>query len=112
MEERTVTTTAAIMYVIMLMIGLGIGLLIPYFLCHIDPNINAGWLRGFWHGSNFIGNLILSLFDGRLLKAPVHTAAYNFFWWFFTISSCLMWLGFCINMIKGLGKILSGEYAQ
>ncbi|MDR0750482.1 MAG: hypothetical protein LBF62_13065 [Tannerellaceae bacterium] len=69
--------------------GTAIGLSVSYFLCHINPAIEAGWLRGLWHGSNLIGNCILSLFDDRLLQAPLHTAAYTVFWWIFAIFAVL-----------------------
>jgi hypothetical protein len=89
------------------LIGVGVSLLIPYYLCRIDPAIEAGWLRGLWHGCNFVGNLILSLFEDRLLRAPLRSTAYSIFWWIFTVSACMMWLSFCINSVKNLRKRMS-----
>jgi putative flippase GtrA len=94
--------------IIFSLIGIGLAMLIPYYLCNIDPTIEAGWLRGLWHGSNFIGNFILSLFlEERLLKAPLHTTAYSIFWWIFTVCSfigmffsCIKWINQFINMRK------------
>jgi hypothetical protein len=109
MEQRANPGCVIPLYIIFSLIGLGLGALIPYYLCHIDPTIEAGWLRGLWHGGNFTGNLILSLFDDRLLKAPLHSTAYSVFWWIFTVSSCLMWFVYCINWVNKLKKVLSGE---
>ncbi|MDR1330620.1 MAG: hypothetical protein LBK07_00775 [Tannerella sp.] len=109
MEQNLPSGCAVSAHIIGTLIGLGISLLIPYYLCHINPEIEAGWLRGFWHGGNFVGNLVLSLFDGRLLRAPLHTAAYSVFWWISTVGSCIVWFLYCIHWISKLGKAISGE---
>ena len=81
-------------------IGLAIGLSIPYFLCRINPDVEAGWLRGIWHGANLIGNCIISVFDGRLLQAPLHTTAYSVFWWISAIISIIIILLMLPNMYR------------
>ncbi|MDR3142035.1 MAG: hypothetical protein LBU37_09970 [Tannerellaceae bacterium] len=78
--------------------GTAVGLSVSYFLCHIDPAIEAGWLRGLWHGSNLIGNCILSIFDDRLLQAPLHTAAYTVFWWIFAICAVISTIWTILNL--------------
>ncbi|MCL1821630.1 MAG: hypothetical protein FWG22_02280 [Prolixibacteraceae bacterium] len=90
-------------------IGLALGLLLPYFLCDINPDINAGWFRGIWHGGNLPGNFILSFFDDRLLRAPLHTTAYTIFWWFSTVVSIIVWIIMCINIVAIFRKNLSGN---
>jgi hypothetical protein len=110
MEQQKLSPGCAVsVYIFGSILGLGLALLIPYYLCRIDPAIDAGWLRGIWHGGNFIGNLILSLFEDRLLQAPLHSAAYSFFWWLSTVGACIIWLFFCINSVKNLQKMISGN---
>jgi hypothetical protein len=109
MEQKLNPGCAVSVFIFSSLIGLGVGLLMPYFLCRIDPIIEAGWLRGLWHGGNFVGNLVLTLFEDRLLKAPLHSGAYSFFWWLSTVFSCLMWLIFCINAVKTMRKLISGN---
>jgi len=83
-------------------IFIAIALTTAYFLCHINPDIESGWLRGLWHGINLGPNFMLSFFDGRLLKAPMHSLAYSFFWWVFSIWSCLFW---CNMIWQTIGKV-------
>jgi hypothetical protein len=86
-------------------IGTAVGLLIPYFLCRIDPGIESGWLRGLWHGANFVGNCVISIFDGRLIQAPIHTTAYSVFWWIFAILSIIIML----SMIPGIYRMFKDQ---
>lgn len=90
-------------------IGIALALMISFFLCNINPDIESGWLRGVWHGSNFVQNLILSFFDGRLLKAPLHSTAYSVFWWMCSISSVIVWILVIFGWISNFRKKLS-EY--
>jgi len=83
---------------------IAIALAISYFLCHIDPKIESGWGGGIWHGFNFVQNFILSYYDGRLLKTPLHTSTYPFFWWLFTISSCVLWCNLIWNWMDKIFK--------
>jgi len=91
-------------------IGLTLALMLSFYLCHINPEIESGWLRGLWHGSNFVPNLILSLFDGRLLKAPLHSSAYSFFWWMCSIGSVLVWILMIFGWTAHIRKKLSEMY--
>ncbi|MDR1937047.1 MAG: hypothetical protein LBQ73_00930 [Tannerellaceae bacterium] len=100
------TKLSLIPFVFGIAFGLCLALLVSYYLCHIDPAIDAGWLRGLWHGSNFVGNFILSFFDGRLLKAPLHSTGYAVFWWMCTVSSVLVWAVMVINWIDTIRNIL------
>jgi len=88
-------------------IGLVIALMISYFLCHINPEIESGWLRGLWHGSNFVPNFVLSFFDGRLLKAPLHSTAYSVFWWMCSIGSVIVWIVMIFGWIGAIVKQMS-----
>lgn len=65
-----------------------------WLLCDIDSSKEYSWYSGIWHGLFFIPNLIRSWFGEAIYKAESHTAAYNFFWWIFTIlSMCSFLLG-------------------
>ena len=90
-------------------IGLALALMLSYYLCHINPEIESGWLRGLWHGSNFVQNFILSFFDGRLLKAPLHSTAYAVFWWMCSISCVIVWIvmifGWIANILAKLSEM-------
>ena len=83
---------------------IAIALAISYFLCLIDPKVESGWSGGIWHGINFVQNYILSYYDGRLLKAPLQTSTYPFFWWLYTISSCMLWCNLLWNCIAKILK--------
>lgn len=105
MSNHVNRTLFTIFFILIVCFFLAIALAISYFLCHIDPEIESGWLRGFWHGSNLGPNFILSNFDGRLLKAPLHSPAYSVFWWVFGIWTCLVW---CYVIWRWISKILKG----
>ena len=67
--------------VIYLILSLGVNVACAYFF-PINPERHYSWLGGFWHGSIWIGNWILSLFtEGRVLMAPLHNTAYTIFYW-------------------------------
>lgn len=52
----------------------------------VDPQVLYSWYAGMAHGTSAIPNWFISLFtEGRLIKAPLCTAAYNVWWW---ISLC------------------------
>ena len=91
-------------------IGIALTLMVSFFLCHINPEIESGWLRGLWHGGNFVPNLFLSIFDGRLLKAPLHSSAYSFFWWMCSIGSVIIWFVMILGWIANIRKKLSEMY--
>ncbi|MCL2103503.1 MAG: hypothetical protein FWH21_00375 [Kiritimatiellaeota bacterium] len=53
---------------------------IAYFFGRITPDHQYGGWGGWWHGANFIGNLLLRIFNpDRLLKAPLYSGSYAFF---------------------------------
>ncbi|MDR2384261.1 MAG: hypothetical protein LBD80_01170 [Tannerella sp.] len=106
MEQKLSPGCAVSIFIFGSLLGMGLALLIPYYLCRIDPAIEAGWLRGMWHGGNFVGNLILTLFEDRLLKAPLHSTAYSVFWWLSTVLACIMWLLYCIGIARNLRKTI------
>lgn len=89
-------------------IGIAAALMISFFLCNINPCIESGWLRGLWHGSNFVQNLILKIFDGRLLKAPLHSIAYSIFWWMCSIGSVIVWVVLIFGWITTFRKKIAG----
>jgi len=84
------------------LLGMVVGIVIACFLCRINPAIEAGWLRGLWHGMNLVPNWILSFFDDRLVQAPLHSTAYSVFWWLSAISTIYVWVVNIIKLIKAL----------
>ena len=99
----------AFSYLMGICIGIALAFMLSFFLCDIHPEIESGWLRGFWHGGNLVQNLILSFFDGRLLKAPLHSTAYSVFWWICSIGSVITWIMMIFGWIINLRNKLS-EY--
>lgn len=81
-------------------IGAVIGLAIAFFLIktwfsEIDINNEYGLAKGFLHGGWAPFKWILSFFqEGIILKAPLHTGAYTFFWWFSFI--CAIYIIFIV----------------
>ena len=64
-----------------LILWLGFGCLAAWLLS-IDPFKMYGWFMGIIHGALAPFNWILSWFcDIWFVKAPLHTTAYNVFWW-------------------------------
>ena len=67
--------------------------LIATFIFALIVSISAtseyGWFMGIVHGYLAPYNWVISWFsDSWLVKAPIHTTAYNVFWWIALISSC------------------------
>ena len=63
-------------------IGFAICCSILYYLIPIDPTKTYGWFGGMWQGGcAWINYLISLLVDNHYAKAPLHTTAYNVFWW-------------------------------
>lgn len=57
---------------------------------NIDPMKEYGWFLANFHAAALPANWVFSLFnDSILLKAPIHTPAYNIFWW--VGVSCIIW---------------------
>ncbi len=73
---------------------------IAYWWCDIHPGRNYDWLDGMWHGINFIGNFVLSIFSDAIVKSSRGTIGYNISWWLIvgltllnTILAVLMKIG-------------------
>ena len=91
--------------------GLVIGIPFAFLVCwifNIEGDKEYGWFAGSWHGGWMVYNWIRSwFFDGVLVKAPIHTSAYTFFWWFFAIWGILFLLFAtlrCIGIIRKLNN--------
>lgn len=82
-----------LLFIVYVVCSLAFCCVIAKWLCTISSDESYGWLSGVWQGMCFIPNLILSLFDDRLLKAESYTTAYNVWWWIFTIVSWISMLG-------------------
>lgn len=70
-----------------MIIYLLVTLIMAWLLCDIDPSEHYSWYSGIWHGMFFIPNLIRSIFTDAVFKAHHYTAAYNVFWWIFTVQT-------------------------
>lgn len=59
-----------------------------------------GWFMGGLHGAWIPANWILSLFnDSVLLKAPLHTNAYNTWWWIGVVIGVWSWIRIALQVI-------------
>ena len=59
----------------------------------INPEKEYGWFMGNLHGAWSLHNWILSCFNGDILvKAPLHTSAYNIWWWIGLVFSVYSWI--------------------
>lgn len=58
-----------------------------WLLCDIEPGEKYSWYSGIWHGMFFLVNWVRSWFTDALYKAEEYTAAYNVFYWIFSIGS-------------------------
>ena len=89
-------------------IGNVVGLVVVFFVVvifDIDPLKEYGWFGGFFHGGWAPWNWIMSWFsDSVLVKAPVHTNAYNVFWWIGVVLSAWVWISTVLTTI-GLIRI-------
>lgn len=70
-----------------------IGILVTCFfgwlLCDIDIEQTYTWYSGIWHGIFFVPNYVRYLIGDSPYKAESYTAAYNVFYWIFSILSTL-----------------------
>ena len=74
-------------------IPIAITAVLVYFFFSIEPDKTYTWWQGAFHGAWVVPNWIVSWFkDGYYVKAPMHTAAYNVWWWIFCIWMCLGWI--------------------
>ena len=79
-----------------------IDFIVAYFY-DIKPDYEYTLGLGFFlHGPLVVWNWIISWFDAdKLCKAPLHTDAYNFFWWFSAISAIVYFIIQAIALIIG-----------
>ena len=81
-------------------ITIGIHFIVAYLLS-IEPTKMYGWFSGWYQGFLVIPNYIISLIiDNHYVKAPLHTTAYNVFWWIFLITSLTTYIRLIINAIR------------
>ena len=87
--------------------GIALGLLVCW-IFNIEGDKEYGWFAGAWHGVWMVYNWIRSLFfDGVFVKAPIHTSAYNIFWWFFAIWGTMFFFIMilrCVGIIRKLSN--------
>lgn len=69
----------------LLVVPVLINIVVAYFFCEIDTDVDYSWYAGLWHGLCIIGNLVLLLFDSsRLIIASHSSVAY---WGFLLIGT-------------------------
>lgn len=88
-------------------IGMIVGLATVFVLAiifDIDSSKEYGWFLGFFHGGWAPANWIMSWFnDSILVKAPIHTNAYNVFWWIGLVIGALQWIKLLLATIGLIG---------
>ena len=73
-------------WVKLLVVPVLINIVVAYFFCEIDTDVDYSWYAGLWHGLCIIGNLVLLLFDSsRLIIASQSSVAY----WVFLLIGIL-----------------------
>ncbi len=88
MEEKS----KAFGHLIGCLVGFGIAFLLAW-LFNIEGGKEYGWFAGIWHGGWAPINWMRSLlFIGIYVKAPLHTSAYNNFWWVFFVFGLFSYL--------------------
>lgn len=66
----------------------------------INPSKEYGWFAGGFHGCWLPANWIMSWFgDSVLMKAPIHTTAYNVFWWIGVVLGVWAWIKMILAII-------------
>ena len=101
LEEKS----KAIGTILGLILGYSISFLLAW-IFDIQATHEYGWFLGWCHGSWFIPNWIMSLFnDAVLTKAPLHTSAYNIFWWIGLILTCWYTFTNIISTIISIRKL-------
>ena len=62
-----------------------------------------GWFVGSLHGVWAPGNWILSWFnDSVIMKAPIHTNAYNIWWWTGLLCGIWIWIKSILAIIASI----------
>ena len=76
----------------------------------INPEKEYGWFMGNLHGVWSLHNWILSCFNGDILvKAPLHTSAYNIWWWIGLVLSVYTWIEFLLSIIINIRIIKNAK---
>lgn len=59
-------------------------------ICDINPDVSYTWYSGIWHGLFVVPHWVVSWFsEETLLKAPIRTSGYTFWWWTIVVIVCL-----------------------
>lgn len=98
-EQKMKTKAEAVGAIIgiLLTIGLVFGLAVIF---DINPAKEYGWFAGGFHGCWLPANWIMSWFsDSVLLKAPLHTTAYNVWWWIGVVIGVWSWIKMILMII-------------
>ena len=75
------------------------------YLFSIEGGKEYGWFAGIFHGGWVVPNYIISLFvNNYYIKAPLHTAAYNVFWWITFVGSIIYYISTLFKAIKLIGN--------
>lgn len=101
LEQKATVAGQAIGYFI------GMGFIIALALIFdINPTKEYGWFAGCLHGAWIPANWIISFFkEGTLLKAPLHTNAYNTWWWIGAVCGVWTWVKFALGLIGSFRNI-------
>lgn len=91
-------------------IGIIGGAIFAYFMVKwcvtIDPTHVYGWFKGAIHGGAWFMNWIHSWFDPAIyVKAPLHTGAYNFWFWMGAVLCSYMLFILIFSFIVNLRKV-------
>ena len=85
-------------------VGLGVVFVIAI-IFDINPLKEYGWFGGLCHGGWTPWNWIMSWFsDSILVKAPLHTNAYNVCWWIGLVFGAWTWIGTLLSIFIGIFK--------
>ncbi len=89
---------------IQLLIGIAVCLGAAYLL-RIDPQTDYGCFMGGVHGLLLVPNWLLSIFNHEwMIKAQLHTSAYNIAWWVCGIIDIAYWAWAIIGAIISMAK--------
>lgn len=104
-EAKLEVKASAVGVIVGSLIGLGAGFLIAC-IFDINPLKEYGWIGGYFHGTWGVFNWIISWFNGDVfMKAPLHTNAYNAFWWIGFIFSVWLSVRSLLIIIANLRKL-------
>ncbi len=92
---------------ILMILGIPVLVFINYYFFPVQETKCYSWIVGVWDGFFAAPNYILSLiFDGFYAKAPLHTEAYNVFWWIFMLfSTVTCYIAYPIRAIRSIRRL-------